>query len=284
MLFFQPRKSRSISPFPLPTSQSIVFRPDAIFMLLRKAFIDNDLGAVCKVVMHSVFLGYLLHPIHLCRCGDCLLHLLYFVLPELKFFSMLRVYSIDWSLELIFFQASKILHYLAETTSAQEESSFSTRETSSLLEEEPGSKSYHVALSEYSELFGDQFLVPMVDWNPSYISVLDIGAVEEGILHVLYACASQVSWYQKYNTTTTILILFCCILTKFIDSRCFAASWQKVLLTFGWRYLLYKHCYQVSCLVNYYHIITFMMMGKSASSIYNAECSLSEETSVKIEM
>ncbi|KNA25922.1 hypothetical protein SOVF_002230 [Spinacia oleracea] len=145
---FEPRKSRSISPFPLPTSQSIVFRPDAIFMLLRKAFIDNDLGAVCKV-------------------------------------------------------ASKILHYLAETTSAQEESSFSTRETSSLLEEEPGSKSYHVALSEYSELFGDQFLVPMVDWNPSYISVLDIGAVEEGILHVLYACASQPLLCSKLAESAT---------------------------------------------------------------------------------
>lgn len=125
-----------MSPFPLPTSRSIVFRPDAIFMLLRKAFADNDLGAVCKV-------------------------------------------------------ASKILHYLAETTSAHEEASFLTRETSSLLEEALGSKSYHVALSDYSELFGDQFLLPDVDWNSSYVNVLDIGAVEEGILHVLYACASQ---------------------------------------------------------------------------------------------
>ncbi|XP_010673447.1 uncharacterized protein LOC104889813 isoform X4 [Beta vulgaris subsp. vulgaris] len=78
----------------------------------------------------------------------------------------------------------------SETTSAQQEASVVTGETLSLLEEVPRSKSY-VALSDYSELFGDQFLIPVVDWNPSYINVLDIGAVEEGILHVLYACASQ---------------------------------------------------------------------------------------------
>ena len=44
-----------MQPFPLPASRSIVFRSDAIFMLLRKAFGDNDLGAVCKVVIHFVF-------------------------------------------------------------------------------------------------------------------------------------------------------------------------------------------------------------------------------------
>ncbi|XP_057531547.1 uncharacterized protein LOC130809771 isoform X2 [Amaranthus tricolor] len=133
---FEPRKLRSMQPFPLPASRSIVFRSDAIFMLLRKAFGDNDLGAVCKV-------------------------------------------------------ASKILHYLGESTSVQE-TSFFTKETSSLLEEAPASKLCdHVALSDYSELFGDQFVIPDVDWIPSFINVLDIGAVEEGILHVLYACASQ---------------------------------------------------------------------------------------------
>lgn len=74
-----------------------------------------------------------------------------------------------------------------------QETSFFTKETSSLLEEAPASKLCdHVALSDYSELFGDQFVIPDVDWIPSFINVLDIGAVEEGILHVLYACASQV--------------------------------------------------------------------------------------------
>ncbi|XP_021735575.1 uncharacterized protein LOC110702196 isoform X2 [Chenopodium quinoa] len=143
---FEPRKLRSMSPFPVPTSRSIVFRPDAVFTLLRKAFADDDLGAVCKV-------------------------------------------------------AAKILHHLAEATSAQE-ASFLTRETSSLVEA-PVSKSYLVALSDCSELFGDQFLIPVVDWNPSYINVLDIGAVEEGILHVLYACASQSLLCSKLAVSAT---------------------------------------------------------------------------------
>ncbi|KAK9749051.1 hypothetical protein RND81_02G099400 [Saponaria officinalis] len=126
-----------MSPFPLPTSRSIVFRPDAIFMLLRRAFVDKDLGAVCKVV-------------------------------------------------------SRIFHYLAETAVVQEESSISLEGASSLVDEGPGSKlSGPSTISDYSELFGDEFLIPAVGWDASYINILDIGAVEEAILHVLYACAAE---------------------------------------------------------------------------------------------
>ena len=51
----------------------------------------------------------------------------------------------------------------------------------------------HPFLIDYSNLFGEEFQIPGDHWDANYLSVLDIGAVEEGILHVLYACASQVS-------------------------------------------------------------------------------------------
>lgn len=134
---FEPRRSRGTPPFPSPNSRSTVFRPDAVFTLLRKAFADNLLGTICKV-------------------------------------------------------ASRVLHYLAETTFVEEQSSVCMGGTSSLLEEAPGVNSRNqVVVSDYSELFGEEFRIPVVDWDPSYTNVLDLGVVEEGILHVLYACASE---------------------------------------------------------------------------------------------
>lgn len=49
-----------------------------------------------------------------------------------------------------------------------------------------------VPMVDYSELFGEEFQIPSDSWDFSILNILDIGAVEEGILHVLYACASQV--------------------------------------------------------------------------------------------
>lgn len=50
----------------------------------------------------------------------------------------------------------------------------------------------HVHLADYSGLFGEEFRIPEDSCDAAYLNVLDIAAVEEGILHVLYACASQV--------------------------------------------------------------------------------------------
>ncbi|KAH9616367.1 hypothetical protein KSS87_016267 [Heliosperma pusillum] len=88
------------------------------------------------------------------------------------------------------FEVSRIFHYLAETALEQEESSISIGGASPLLNEGRGARC-HPALSDYSELFGDEFLIPDVDWDASYKNVLDIAAVEEAIFHVLYACAAE---------------------------------------------------------------------------------------------
>ena len=56
-------------------------------------------------------------------------------------------------------------------------------------------------LFDYSNLFGEEFRMPDEHWDCSYLNLLDIGAVEEGILHVLYSCASQVPYSKMiYNS------------------------------------------------------------------------------------
>jgi hypothetical protein len=59
---------------------------------------------------------------------------------------------------------------------------------------------------DYSNLFGEEFKMQDEHWDCSYLNVLDIGAVEEGILHVLYSCAAQVRYNQMlYNSLVSIL-------------------------------------------------------------------------------
>lgn len=48
-----------------------------------------------------------------------------------------------------------------------------------------------VSLVDYSSLFGEEFQILGDHWDSSYLNFLDNRAVE-GVLHVLYACASQV--------------------------------------------------------------------------------------------
>lgn len=56
-----------------------------------------------------------------------------------------------------------------------------------------------VPLVDYSNMFGEEFQLPDDFWDSSILSILDVGAVEEGILHVLYACASQVDFISIGN-------------------------------------------------------------------------------------
>lgn len=72
-----------------------------------------------------------------------------------------------------------------------------------------------VSTVDYSNLFGDDFQIPDDLWDNSIINILDVGAVEEGILHVLYACASQVDcsisfmpWQKCYYYDISLLFIF----------------------------------------------------------------------------
>lgn len=89
-------------------------------------------------------------------------------------------------------QASRILLKLIDPLKLQQGSVPSTEETCSLDEASKSELSKPPPLVDYSNLFGEEFRIPDDYWDTIYVSVLDVAAVEEGILHVLCACASQV--------------------------------------------------------------------------------------------
>ncbi|XP_061338809.1 uncharacterized protein LOC133285568 isoform X2 [Gastrolobium bilobum] len=135
---FEPRRSRSASPFILSAYRAIVFRPDAIFMLLRKAYQDSDLGCVCRT-------------------------------------------------------ASRIMQKLMNPDIEQDVSNSNPQNEVTSLSEDKSKLELSSPLTfvDYSNLFGEEFRLPDEHWDCSYLNILDMGAVEEGILHVLYSCASQ---------------------------------------------------------------------------------------------
>ncbi|GKA49636.1 armadillo-type fold protein, partial [Tanacetum coccineum] len=70
--------------------------------------------------------------------------------------------------------------------------SISTSDVTTDNDEDPNSKSLSaLQTTDYSNLFGEEFRVTDDHWDFRYLQLLDIKAVEEGILHVLFACASQ---------------------------------------------------------------------------------------------
>jgi hypothetical protein len=52
--------------------------------------------------------------------------------------------------------------------------------------------------TNYSNLFGEEFSLSENHFDVSFLNILDISAVEEGILHLLYAAASQVIFVILY--------------------------------------------------------------------------------------
>ncbi|KAG8363536.1 hypothetical protein BUALT_Bualt19G0032600 [Buddleja alternifolia] len=146
---FEPRRSRNTSSASLPVSMHLVFRPDAIFILLRKAYKDSNLGNVCRMV-------------------------------------------------------SRIFLKFMEPMTMQEVSTLVSENTSSAAEETPKSDPCDpVTLPDYSNLFGEEFQIPDEFWDSTYLNVLDSAAVEEGIMHVLYASASQPLHCSKLAENTS---------------------------------------------------------------------------------
>lgn len=132
---FEPRRSRNTSSFVLSTSSSVVFRPEAIFLLLRKAYKDYNLGTVCRM-------------------------------------------------------ACRMLQKLIEPVITVDESNSSTEVTSVLDESSKSEFLNPLPMSDYSKLFGEEFQLIDNQWDTRILNVLDVGAVEEGILHVLYASSA----------------------------------------------------------------------------------------------
>lgn len=96
-------------------------------------------------------------------------------------------------------QACKVLLKLEvehPTTMQQVSIPSSDSDATSALKEKATSSESLTQTTDYSDLFGEEFRVVNDDhWDFKYLQLLDIKAVEEGILHVLFACASQVSYF-----------------------------------------------------------------------------------------
>uniref|UniRef100_A0A0D9XMZ4 DNA-repair protein Xrcc1 N-terminal domain-containing protein n=1 Tax=Leersia perrieri TaxID=77586 RepID=A0A0D9XMZ4_9ORYZ len=88
---------------------------------------------------------------------------------------LLRKAHKDKTLGIVCLKASKVLQELLETDPLLNE-----RDASCL-----------VLCTDYSSLFGEEFSLSQNCFDASILSILDIVSVEEGILHVLYAAASQ---------------------------------------------------------------------------------------------
>ena len=91
-------------------------------------------------------------------------------------------------------QASRALQKLVEPGTSLEEYPATDLATSGVSDELAKVDSLgHLPLTDYSSLFGEEFKILDDRCDTSYLNVLDIASVEEGVLHVLYACVSQVS-------------------------------------------------------------------------------------------
>ncbi|KAK9144107.1 hypothetical protein Sjap_004010 [Stephania japonica] len=105
---------------------------------------------------------------------------------------LLRKANKDPHLGIVCRTASRALHELIVPAVSQESVSISSDQASSLADDVVNAEgSKYLPLVDYSSLFGEEFSIPNINCDSSNLNVLDIGATEEGILHVLYACASQ---------------------------------------------------------------------------------------------
>lgn len=100
--------------------------------------------------------------------------------------------------------ASRILQKFIEPATTHEESVLSGEVAASVTDDMSKSEvPTPVCFVDYSNLFGEEFQIPYDKWDSSYLNVLDVGAVEEGILHVLYACASEPLMCSKLADNTS---------------------------------------------------------------------------------
>lgn len=161
-----------MSPFVFSTSSSIAFRPDSIFVLLRRAYKDFDLGTVCRMV---ILLS----------------------LPYIAWWAVVNLEILIWLYICPLFQASRILQKFIEPVTVQEASTSPNAATPNEDKTSKPELSNSFPVVDYSDVFGEEFRIPVDPWDSSYLNILDLGEVEEGILHVLYACASQVDYCNR---------------------------------------------------------------------------------------
>ncbi|CAA7403903.1 unnamed protein product [Spirodela intermedia] len=110
--------------------------------------------------------------------------------PDVAFMLLRKAYK-DPHLGFVCRLASRSLQKLVVPTSSEEVFIPVSDSTSSLPDETAKSEAPSHYLSDYSKLFGEEFQISDDHWEVSLINLLDITSVEEGVFHMLCACAAQ---------------------------------------------------------------------------------------------
>ncbi|CAN6319011.1 unnamed protein product [Urochloa humidicola] len=118
---------------------------------------------------------------------------------------LLRKAHKDKTLGVVCVRASKVLQKLLEPEPSLDKSmSNGVMLASHACDEVPKSDASSLVLStDYSSMFGEEFSLSERHFDGSFLNILDIAAVEEGILHVLYAVASQPLLCRKLAEVTS---------------------------------------------------------------------------------
>ncbi|OEL13670.1 hypothetical protein BAE44_0025313 [Dichanthelium oligosanthes] len=118
---------------------------------------------------------------------------------------LLRKAHKDKTLGVVCLRASKVLQKLLEPEPFLDKSiSNGVMLSSHVCDEIPKSDDSSLVLStDYSSMFGEEFTLSENLFDGSFLNILDIAAVEEGILHVLYAAASQPLLCRKLAEATS---------------------------------------------------------------------------------
>ncbi|RLN42521.1 uncharacterized protein C2845_PM01G48400 [Panicum miliaceum] len=118
---------------------------------------------------------------------------------------LLRKAHKDKTLGVVCLRASKVLQKLLEPELFSDKSmSNGVVLSSHVCDEIPKSDASSLVLStDYSSMFGEEFSLSENQFDGSFLNILDIAAVEEGILHVLYAAASQPQLCRKLAEVTS---------------------------------------------------------------------------------
>ncbi|KAH9298581.1 hypothetical protein KI387_030263, partial [Taxus chinensis] len=150
----QPRRVRGPTLTTQLTASSLVFRPDAVLLLLRKAYKDSHLGNACRSVAR------LLRKLTAPGCS-----------PEVS-------------------------SPLTESMPLSGSDDMTTK--GELISQAPA--------TDYSLLFGEEFKIFEDTYDVNISNVLDVAAVEEGLLHILFACASQPNICRRLGDTKADLL------------------------------------------------------------------------------
>ncbi|XP_039832915.1 uncharacterized protein LOC120693528 isoform X2 [Panicum virgatum] len=118
---------------------------------------------------------------------------------------LLRKAHKDKTLGVVCLRASKVLQKLLEPEPFSDKSmSNGVVLSSHVCDEISKSDASSLVLStDYSSMFGEEFSLSENQFDGSVLNILDIAAVEEGILHVLYAAASQPQLCRKLAEVTS---------------------------------------------------------------------------------